>query len=667
MLRLAGLGLLVGAVLQGELAAQRPTPRDTVPRRDTVVRRDSVIRARDSTLRIPVAPQIDSVLRDSLRKRDSLRAVRPAVPRRDSVQAPISRAESPRSPDSIGEYFWTRDAIFAAGTQTLVDLLDRVPGLTGIRGGYIAAPAVGAYLGDPARVRVFMDGIELPALDPRGGSVRDLSWIQLWPYEEVRIERGASEVRVHLRTWRVERLTPSSRVDVGTGDQQTNLFRGYFGRRYQHGEVLQVGGQQFSTTPPRLGASSDQLGLLARVGIARERWSVGGFVLRTTVHRGFLRRLTDTLELLHPAGDSIPEVDATRTDAYLRFAYGDPERNGPWLQAIAASLGHRFTGRKKPDTTFVRDPVTLRDSIVSIDTSTTLDSSRVHGQYVLTGGLTRGPIRLSATNRLTAYSGQTFNVPSVRANYESRLLGLTLFAEARGVDSTSRIEAAARFAPLSFLSFSGTAGQLRDERSAGTADGGGDSRQGTYMRAEGALLVGGLRLGGGLLRRGAALLAPPSIFSVDTVAGLGDSIARRTEPGATGAFVQVRGRLYRALGADVYAVRWDSEGLYRPKYQTRSELYLATTLPQRFPNGNFGLLVSLVHEYQSDLLFPSGATGLRRTDGFRTLAGVLEIRLLDAVLTYQYRNVLGEIYAQAPGYLMPRQTQYYGVRWSFWN
>ena len=659
MLRLAGLGLLVGAVLQGELAAQQPTPRDTVPRRDTLARRDSVIRARDSTLRIPVAPQVDSVLRDSLRKRDSLRAARPPVPRRDSVQAPISRAESPRSQDSMGEYVWTRDAIFAAGTQTLLDLLERVPGLTGIRAGYIAAPAVGAYLGDPARVRVFMDGVELPALDPRGGSVRDLSWVQLWPYEEVRVERGASEVRVHMRTWRVERLTPSSRVDVGTGDQQTNLFRGYFGRRYQHGEVLQVGGQQFSTTPPRLGASSDQLGLLARVGIARERWSVGGFVVRTTVHRGLQRRQKGPPDDLETEQDSIPEVDATRTDAYLRFGYGDPERNGPWLQAIAASLGHKFTGRKQPDTTFVGD------SIVSIDTSTTMDSSRVHGQYVLTGGYTRGPIRLSATNRLTAYAGQTFNAPSIRASYESPLVGVSLLGEAGGVDSTSRVEAAARFTPLSFLSLSGTAGQLRDDRSAiGGGAGDDGDRQGTYLRAEGALLIGGLRIGGGLLRRDAALLVPPTIFSADSMS---DATARHLEPAATGAFAQIRGRLYRAIGADVYAVRWDSAGLYRPQYQTRSEVYLATTLPERFPTGNFGLLVSLVHEYRSAALFPSGPTEFRRTEGFRALTGVVEIRLLDAVLTYQYRNMLGEIYYQAPGYLMPRQTQYYGVRWSFWN
>jgi hypothetical protein len=36
-------------------------------------------------------------------------------------------------------------------------------------------------------------------------------------------------------------------------------------------------------------------------------------------------------------------------------------------------------------------------------------------------------------------------------------------------------------------------------------------------------------------------------------------------------------------------------------------------------------------------------------------------------VSYQFRNVLQERYAEVPGFIMPRQTQFYGVRWDFWN
>jgi outer membrane cobalamin receptor len=95
-------------------------------------------------------------------------------------------------------------------------------------------------------------------------------------------------------------------------------------------------------------------------------------------------------------------------------------------------------------------------------------------------------------------------------------------------------------------------------------------------------------------------------------------------------------------------------------------VYVATTLPKRFPSGNFGLLTALVHEYRSHSFFPT-EDGADRVGGYRVLSGLVEVRILDAVLSYQYRNLLVEDYETLPGYRMPRQTQFYGVRWNFWN
>jgi hypothetical protein len=172
-------------------------------------------------------------------------------------------------------------------------------------------------------------------------------------------------------------------------------------------------------------------------------------------------------------------------------------------------------------------------------------------------------------------------------------------------------------------------------------------------------------LGGGVIRRPGATLTPPSIYN--------RAYEARSEGQATGAFATIRGRLWGPFYADATGIRWQDAGggLYRPQYQTRSELYVTTTLPRRFPSGNFGLHASLQHEYRSDVLFPiaeEGATGaVRRAGGYRVLSGLIEVRILQAVLSYQYRNMLVEDYATVPNYLMPRQTQFYGVRWEFWN
>jgi len=78
-----GLGLLAGAVLQSPLQAQ---VRDTLPKK------------KDTTLTIPIPTQGDSLLRDSLAKRDSILKARI---RADTIRAPLAHAP-PGSELSIG-------------------------------------------------------------------------------------------------------------------------------------------------------------------------------------------------------------------------------------------------------------------------------------------------------------------------------------------------------------------------------------------------------------------------------------------------------------------------------------------------------------------------------------------------------------------------------------
>ena len=241
--------------------------------------------------------------------------------------------------------------------------------------------------------------------------------------------------------------------------------------------------------------------------------------------------------------------------------------------------------------------------------------------------------------------------PTARASFASRMLSVSAFAEGKTIDSVARADVTAELSPLSFVSVLGSVGRTSDSHAS-------DKFSASYLKAQAALRIKGLWLLGGVIRRDSAQLAAPRVF--DTL------FIGQSEPAATGYTAAIRGQVWRLLHADVSAIRWnDTTGFYRPRYQTRSELFLHTNLLDRFPSGNFGLTASIVHEYRSTVNFPTADGTIRAAGGYRTISTLLEIRLLQATVSWQFRNFLGERYAQVPSFLAPRQTNFYGVRWYF--
>lgn len=613
MLSCAGVALCPPA-LRAQVAPP-PPPRDA---------------ARPDTIRDPIPPRPDSIRVDSSSGKPTARsAPGDSLPPRDTVKAPLARAELPRdSATGVGEaYRWTRAELFATGALNLADLLDRVPGVTTLRAGWVAAPMVAGYHGDVARVRVFYDGVELDPIDARTGGIVDLQTVPLWSAEEVAVERAAGELRVHVRSWRVERTTASTRTDVSTGDYDTNTYRAFFGKRFERGEVLQLAAQQFGTTDPS-GGDGDALSLLTRVGWARARWSVDAFANRT--------HYTRSLKLRDFGFPPLPGMDATRTDAYVRGGYGDPD-HGFWVQFIAASS--RFV-----------EASPRGGGGVFADSA---DSTRSRAQYVGSVGWSRAGLAASVSHRLRIFEGAREASPFARVAYDARLVSVAAFAERDGLRARDRVDVGATLRPLSFLAVSGAASQSRP-----SADDGGDGESATTVRGELGVRVGRLWVSGGLVRTDSAVLAAPMVF---------DTAYRPVAVGENTAwFAALRGRVFRAIFADVVVTRWDSATYYRPRYQARSELRLATRWLTRFPSGNFGVVAAGTHEYRSEMLYPV-ASGVQVASASSPFSTLLEIRIVSAVLFWQFRNIRGEFYDQVPGLRMPRQTSIYGVRWEFWN
>ncbi|HWG33429.1 MAG TPA: TonB-dependent receptor plug domain-containing protein, partial [Gemmatimonadaceae bacterium] len=199
----------------------------------------------------------------------------------DSVQARLGRDDVMPSLE-IGQAFtYDRDALFATGALTLGDLLDRIPGFTTFRTGWLAAPQATAFGGDFSRVRVFLDGIERDDLEPRNGVAPDLHSVPLWTLEKVSLARGANGLRIDMRTWEYDQTTPYTRVDALTGDLNTNLYRAYYGKRFYNGAGLQVALQQFGVTDLRNGGGGQDFGGMVRYGIAHHSWSLDATAIRS--------------------------------------------------------------------------------------------------------------------------------------------------------------------------------------------------------------------------------------------------------------------------------------------------------------------------------------------------------------------------------------------------
>jgi hypothetical protein len=593
----------------------------------------------------------DSASADSVRARelaDSLRALELARRAADTVKAPLARAEVPPAVDIGQAYRWTRDEIFASGALTLGELLGRIPGVTAFESGWIASPHTNTYAGDFRRIRLFYDGVELDPLDVRIGPMHDFAAIPMWTLEEIVAERAAEELRVYLRSWRVNKTTPYTRVDVATGDLSTNSYRGYFGRRFSNGAALQIGAQQYSTQDQRAGGDGDLLSILTRLGWAKKRWSADAVLLRTRRNRTEQLREKDAV-----TGEmfaNLPPLDATRSDAYVRVGYGDPD-GARWLQFIAATSRFAETNKKTATTTTPGTTETPGSPTLPF-VGDTVDTTASRAQYVVTGGIRLFGASVSAAGRYRTVDGRWFLTPSARIGFERGRFSTTAYAEQQESDSTFRGDVSARLAPLPFLSVGGSLGRTTPINES--------NRPATLAyRGEVGLRLGRMWATGGIMSLDTSLVPAPLAY---------DTLYRDVAVGARRAtFATLHGPVWKAIGIDVVAHKWPAGESYVPQYQVRSEINASTSWLSRFPQGNFHVLASISHEYRTQIRFPVAEGPPQESSQYRAISTLFELRLYDAVISWQYRNVFGEIYSVVPHYTAPRAINYYGVRWDFFN
>lgn len=581
-------------------------------------------------------PVRDSTARDTS-DRKVLPGYRPARP--DSIQARIGRGDVLPSIEIGESYTFDRDALFRSGALTLGDLLDRLPGISAFRTGWLASPQTVAYGGDFSRTRLFVDGVEWDDLQARNGAAPDVHSFPISVLERLTLVRTASELRVDLRTWEYNLTDPYTRIDVLTGDLNTNLYRVFYGKRFYNGAGFQLAGQQYGVTDTRYGGGGDQFTVLGRYGVARRLWSLDATAIRTNNTRTITRRFD--------GGQFLPGYRSANTLAYLRAAIGQ-EGSGPFLQLLAS------TQILKENSSHLTAAAAVPYAVVA-DTADTLASST---QYVATAGFDRYGGRIRLVERYRRRLGRGYNSPSATFDLTTGPLAVNALAERDEYAGLTRLEAGGRLMPLPFVAVLGYIGTR-------TAFGDPAPEHIRQPSSRSARLEGGLRLysGGpwvtaGVVTRDTALLIPPAVFDSAFVAV---PVGRQTGTTAT-----LRGPLAYGFSVDLTGVRWQHPGPYTPEYQAHGELRYFTQWLSRFPSGDFSFLVQPMLDYRTAVLFPELSFD-RVTGPSKAYSVLVELRILRAVLTYQRRNLTALNYQQVPGFFLPRPLNVYGVRWYFFD
>jgi hypothetical protein len=570
--------------------------------------------------------------------------------KKDSIEAPFAHAPLPPLLEIGESYTWDRAALFNTGMITITSVLEHVPGLTIYRSGWFPSPQYAAYLGNPARLRIFWDGAEMLPIGNSTSYPVDLASVPIWAVQQMTLERGADEVRIYLRSWDVTRTTTQSRVDIVTGDLGTNMLRGYFGTRFQNGMGVQFGGQVYGTLGNLTLGGGTGSDFMLRVGWARGGWSVDAFAERSNAERD-PQIATTYFDYAIPANTlspGIPGESGSRTHAYLRAGLGQPDSGTFWAQVMLDA--QQVSQQLKPSLSIDYAPL---DSLLVTQHAT---------QLIAMAGATLGAARVSVSDRLGWLPTGTDNELSARASLASRVLALSAYAD-YVTDSGRLLEGTLKVTPVPFLAFELTAGYR-------TAL---DSLGGSGL--SGRLAVGG-RIGrvwvqAGLLRRAASVV--PGLTAYDT------AYVTKPTAQATGPFFSIQGKVVEDLGINIWVIRWDSagtsaSGYYRPQLQSRAEVFLDTKWLSRFPSGHFEVHGAFGEEYRSDVIFPTTVG----TEAFGPNAVVavhsnvlyanLQIRVLTATLYATATWALSpRPYELVPRYIQPPQVYTYGMRWEFWN
>jgi len=654
-------GVALGLLLAGPVVAQDPP---------------------DSLPPLPDSLQAEVELPDSL-----VAAAEDSVPSVIRNLPDFGRLGEASDPGVLGR--WDLRDLQRTSAITLQELLEPVAGILPIRGGDYATPehitAVGLGAG---RVRVFVDGVEEIPLD---GSVTDLSRIPLAGLGSVTLRREGGELRIELESERAdEDPRPLTRIEAGTGDLETNLFRGVFIAPDALGGALGVAIERIDTR----GSGGNEQGTLQGLWLRYLR-PVGPVTLSAETRRG-----TANADV-----DELGATETTRSSWTLRARAGEPGglRGEVYLANNSLDLdgGTGLFGEAIRPARLQRRQFGARGAWDRTTESFALWARGEARLFRADGGdagaislpdsagtgvddfeaLANPDLRLDLDvgARLTGVGGASVRLGMDDWDGESRgIAGLRVWTEPRfGLSAFAELDRGERGWRPTYL-------RLPTDRAAADSVVVGFSQPEPRFTDREMTRVGA-RFAGGPIDLSAAWLSlrTDSVFPLGTAdrAGLvargGQAFAGEEVTG-----FEVGGRIGVPILEGLALVgslqQWESEGLYRPERIYRGGVDFGDTF---YPSENLEIRASFLVEGRDPMLVPfadpdfvpsvdepDALAGPLRVPFYQSWNAYLQIRIVTVRIFLKWENFFGRADLQdVPGRVMPGVRASYGVRWTFRN
>jgi hypothetical protein len=582
---------------------------------------------------------------------DTLEAGRADAPQVAFVQADTAFYNLPAmepglsSAFATGVWSWDHAAILASGALTLGELVAEVPGLLVLLGGDYGTPiGLSAFGAGGGGVRVLRDGFEVFPLE---GGMADLQRVGLVGVTHVRLERRGGETVIELTDYRYRDGRAFSLVEAGTGQLDTNAFRGTFADPTALGGSVALGLERVDTR----GYGTDeggnrtggwlryQLHWGGRMGLALDWRSMGsetqvldyaGSVQRTDVALRARVEVVPGLALEAYTGRSGHSVDDDRVE----YAYegGTRVQHGARVAASHAGFWARGALRLYPD-----DELSRRRADVSL-------------------GYERAGFGAAAHASHAEWTGRAVLAYGVSGWVQPHAV-LTLFGSLEsgeyGARSGPPMEADVDPTPPAAFPPPAPPGPTYDIATRSV------SRAGISASFEGATLaVAGLR----------------SESDFDLPLRLELDRGAPALPGAARTGVEAWAILptrWRSLRLEGSYQAWDRGGPYLPEQIYRGAFVFRRTFLE---SGNFELWWTLgVRGHDPMQVFVPGAGpgdpgGLAPVPFYQSWYGRIQARILTVRLWFGWENFTVRRNLQHfPGRLLPVTRSFLGLQWDLWN
>ena len=579
----------------------------------------------------------------------------------------------PLRPDPVpvgwatGIWEWDREGLESTRAVTLLQLLEEVPGVIPLRGGDFGQPqAATAFAAGAGRVRIFVDGSELPPLD---GGVVDLARTGLGGLDRVRVERTPGQLRVYLYPHQFSDVRPYSFLEVGTGDLGTNLFRGVFAHPNALGGNIVVTLDRMDTEGPGRSEPGASTGVSIRHALYRGE------------NLGFaweLRRMSSKRpdELWTP-----PALNRSDVGVRVRYSWAPWLQGGLFLQRSALSEGAGDQGLAAS-----REPEPLVNTEARTQIGAHLSAVRTHwwadAAYTHQGGpgwaasaqSVRGGGHLPALGGVSGgVERQEWEARGATQNRHGRLwtrplVGFSLFAEVE--DGTLGVPSwIAPRIPADTVSGPSEPGTGQTDPLPPLPPGSTETAAYSAVTDRRAMR-GGVEYRRGSLAVGAAYL----VMEADSLHPLGLPTDRDAPPQAAQRLTgfEVSGSLplsplMTGLALQGSAQLWDEAAVWRylPKLTYHARLsYHRTFLESQ----NLELWTDIGARGRDPMRIASPTAGADTAPFQQSWFARLQIRVTSVRLFILVDNLTARTENQDyPDRLQPRLRSMYGIRWTLWN